>query len=62
MKKYRLTGKFVFSGRNYKEILLKNKDCIVPFPPQYWQNLTHDAKDLVKRMLDKDPSARFSAE
>ena len=33
---FSLTGKFVFSGRNYKEILLKNKDCIVPFPPQYW--------------------------
>jgi serine/threonine protein kinase len=28
-----LTGKFVFSGRNYKEILVKNKDCAVPFPP-----------------------------
>jgi serine/threonine protein kinase len=32
----RLTGKFVFSGKNYKEILLKNKECAVPYPPQYW--------------------------
>jgi len=31
-----LTGKFVFSGKNIKEILFKNRDCIVPFPPQYW--------------------------
>jgi hypothetical protein len=30
---YRLTGKFVFSGKNYREILLKNKECLVPFPP-----------------------------
>lgn len=28
-----LTGKFVFSGKCYKEILSKNKDCIIPFPP-----------------------------
>ncbi len=31
-----LTGKFVFSGKNYKEILIKNRECIVPYPPQYW--------------------------
>jgi serine/threonine protein kinase len=30
---HRLTGKFVFSGRNIKEILIKNRDCVVPFPP-----------------------------
>jgi serine/threonine protein kinase len=58
----RLTGKFVFSGKNYREILLKNKECLVPFPPQYWTNLTHEAKDLVKKMLEKDPKNRFSAE
>mmetsp|Transcript_3907 Transcript_3907/g.2891 ORF Transcript_3907/g.2891 Transcript_3907/m.2891 type:complete len:235 (-) Transcript_3907:477-1181(-) len=28
-----LTGKFVFSGKNIKEILYKNRDCMVPFPP-----------------------------
>jgi len=28
-----LTGKFVFSGKNYKEILAKNKESIVPYPP-----------------------------
>jgi serine/threonine protein kinase len=43
----RLTGKFVFSGKNYKEILLKNKECHVPYPPQYWKNISSEAKDLV---------------
>lgn len=43
-----LTGKFVFSGKNYKEILIKNKECIVPYPPQYWCNLSPDSKDLVQ--------------
>lgn len=34
---------------------------MVPFPPQYWQNLTQEAKDLVKKMLEKDPKNRLSA-
>ena len=44
---FRLTGKFVFSGKGYREILSKNKECNVPFPSQYWNQLTLQAKDLV---------------
>ncbi|CDW84831.1 protein kinase domain containing protein [Stylonychia lemnae] len=58
---FKLTGKFVFSGKNYREILLKNKECLVPFPPQYWTNLTSEAKDLVKKMLEKDANNRLTA-
>lgn len=56
-----LTGKFVFSGRNYKEILLKNKECLVPYPPQYWHKISSDAKDLVQKMLTKSPDNRLTA-
>lgn len=57
----RLTGKFVFSGKNYKEILNKNTECIVPYPPQYWAKLSPEARDLAQGMLQKDPSSRLSA-
>jgi hypothetical protein len=44
---YRLTGKFVFSGKNYKDILKKNTECIVPYPPQFWGKLSAESKELV---------------
>jgi calcium/calmodulin-dependent protein kinase I len=27
-----LTGKFVFSGKNYEDILAKNREARIPFP------------------------------
>ena len=41
--------------------MLKNKECVVPFPPQYWDRLSKESKDLVSRMLQKDPAKRLSA-
>ena len=57
----RLTGKFVFSGKNYKDILNKNTECIVPYPHQYWSRLSTQARDLVQNMLQKNPDIRLSA-
>jgi len=51
----------VFSGKNYKEILNKNTECIVPYPPQYWAKLSPEARDLAQGMLQKDPQRRLSA-
>ena len=56
-----MTGKFVFSGKNYKEILHKNRECIVPYPPQYWDKLSLEAKNLVQQMLAKNPQNRITA-
>ena len=43
-----LTGKFIFPGRTFREILAKNKACRVAFPPSLWEKLSPDALDLVK--------------
>jgi serine/threonine protein kinase len=57
-----LTGRPVFRGYNINEILLKNKKCEVEYPQKYWDKISDKAKDLVSRMLEKDPNARISAE
>ena len=51
----------MFSGKNYKEILHKNRECIIPYPPQYWGKLSPEAKDIVQAMLAKNPEMRVSA-
>ena len=38
-----LTGKFVFNGKTYEEILLKNKECKISFPQCYWNKISPDA-------------------
>jgi serine/threonine protein kinase len=50
-----LTGRPAFPGSNIHEILLKNKKGEVQFPPKYWDKISPDAKDLVIKMLHKDP-------
>ena len=57
-----LTGRPVFRGYNINEILLKNKKCEVEYPSKYWDKISDKAKDLVNKMLHKDPAERISAE
>ena len=38
-----LTSKFVFNAKDYNEILRRNKQCKVYFPPKLWNNLSEDA-------------------
>jgi len=55
-----LTGRPVFRGYNLNEILLKNKRCEVEYPAKYWSKISEKAKDLVSKMLAKDPKERIS--
>lgn len=57
-----LTGRPVFRGLNMKEILIKNKQCEIEYPAKYWNKISDKAKDLVSKMLKKDPNERISAE
>ena len=40
---------------------MKNKRCDLQFPPKYWDKISGEAKDLVHKMLQKDPRYRISA-
>lgn len=57
-----LTGRPVFRGYNLNEILLKNKKCEVEYPAKYWSKISDKAKDLVSKMLKKDPKDRITTE
>lgn len=40
---------------------MKNKRGEVQFPPKYWDKISGEAKDLVIKMLNKDPRQRINA-
>ena len=56
-----MTGRPAFPGSNIHEILLKNKKGEVQFQARYWDKISPEAKDLVIKMLNRDPRLRFSA-
>ena len=57
-----LTGRPGFRGYNVNEILVKNKNADIEYPAKYWNKISDKAKDLVSKMLEKDPSKRITAE
>ena len=56
-----LSGRPAFLGFNVNEILIKNKKCQVEFPEKYWGKISDTAKDLVLKMMQKDPKDRITA-
>ena len=50
-----LTGRPVFRGFNINEMLAKNKKAEVEYPDIYWSKISTKARDLVSKMLLKDP-------
>jgi len=56
-----LTGTKLFRGSTGKEILDKNKECYVNLNRPSNSFLSKDAKDLLTKLLEKDPEKRISA-
>ena len=56
-----ITGKRLFKGNTYQEVLSKNIKCKVNYTNSAWKNISHPAKNLLKRMLSVDPSIRPDA-
>ena len=52
----------MFRGYNLNEILLNNKKCEIEYPVKYWSKISEKAKDLVSKMLIKDPNERITTE
>ena len=40
---------------------MKNKRGDVQYPPKYWDKISTEAKDVVAKMLNKDPRQRINA-
>jgi len=56
-----LTGKSPFEGKSFQEILNKNKKCIIDFSSKALKKVSASAYDLLKKMLEIDPTKRPSA-
>lgn len=56
-----LCGYPPFEGDDNKEIFRNVLKSPLTFDPADWNSVSDSAKDLVKKMLDKEPSTRISA-
>jgi len=56
-----LSGRPAFHGTDYKQILAKNKQGDPPYPKRFWDKISENGQDLVKKMLEKDQDLRLSA-
>ena len=56
-----LTGRPLFRGDNLNEILTRNQNCELEFPPRFWDKISNEAKDLAIGLLKKDPKERLTA-
>jgi len=56
-----LTGKSPFEGKSFQEILNKNKKCIIDYTAKALKKISSSAYDLLKKMLEIDPTKRPSA-
>jgi calcium-dependent protein kinase len=56
-----LCGYPPFNGETNSEILNKIKTGKYVFPDEEWDNISEEAKNLISKMLEFDPSKRFSA-
>jgi len=51
----------LFPGNGHVEILKANKACIITQNDKKYDLIDWDAKDLLFRMVEKNPSKRYSA-
>lgn len=54
-------GEAVFPGKKFNDVLKKNKACEIDLEKPEYENLSLQAKDLLRRMLEKEPFRRISA-
>ena len=49
-----------FYGANDQDLIIANKDAVCEFHVPEWDDVSDDAKDFVRRMLDPNPNTRLS--
>ena len=58
---FTVSGRPPFWGENKEEIFENLKKGNYSFDPEYWSDKSDDVKDLITKLLEKDPKRRFSA-
>ncbi|CAD8145155.1 unnamed protein product [Paramecium pentaurelia] len=56
-----LSGKQAFPGKCYETVMKQNREATINFTIKQLQQVPSQAMDLMKRMLEKDPIRRISA-
>ena len=57
-----LSGSFPFNGRSVEEIRKKIMTDRLVFPDDEWKGVSYEAKDLIKKMLNKNADSRLGAD
>eukprot|EP00871_Galdieria_phlegrea_P002514 jgi/Galph1/3263/GphlegSOOS_G1922.1 len=57
-----LSGKMPFFGKNEMECFKRNVRGQFSFPTRYWKDISKDAKDLIRKLLEVDPNKRLTVE
>ena len=56
-----LTGKSPFPGKTYNEVLKQNRECNINFETEECLKLSDSSRDLLIKLLDKNPHTRITA-
>lgn len=56
-----LSGKLPFDGNNIKEVLRRVRGGRYSFPDNEWTDISMDAKDFIRGLLEVDPKKRLTA-
>ena len=56
-----LSGAAPFTGHSEQEILHKSRQGVIRFSGRSWKSVSHEAKDLIVKMLAKDVTRRLTA-
>jgi serine/threonine protein kinase len=56
-----ITGKFLFHSNNVKDLLILNRDCDLSHVPNNTKDISGLGRDLLIRILDKNPEKRLNA-
>lgn len=56
-----LSGKLPFDGNNIKEVLRRVRSGRYTFPDSEWRDISSEAKDFIRGLLEVDPKKRLAA-
>jgi len=55
-----LCGYEPFYGESEKELIKDNKEAIVEYPENEWKSISIEGRDLIEKMLQRDPETRIT--
>lgn len=56
-----LSGQPPFAGKRDEEVLAKVKKASWTFNGTIWKSISDEAKDLIEKLMDKNPETRITA-